>query len=229
MTKYLESIQPINTPSLNNECYKKIKEMILGGQLQWGERIGVGLLASSFGVSKFPVIKALDRLAQEQLLTISPNRGTFVTTPTQEDCLEVTEIRIMMEKHALKTAAAKDREGLVRTLKAIQDRSCFESIPIDQIDFKSFLNYDRQFHTAIIEYIDNKRISAYYASIRSQAELFRTRTFFKGNISNAIAKHKEIVSRLETNDTEGAITSLLEHLLQVNEDEKHTLEEKEQS
>ncbi|WP_320128674.1 GntR family transcriptional regulator [uncultured Sphaerochaeta sp.] len=219
MDKKLSWVQPISTPTLNNECYKKIKEMILGGLLPWGERLDVGLLASSFGVSKFPVIKALDRLSQEKLLTISPNRGTYVTTPHEKDVKEVSEIRIMIEKYALKAACGNDIEKLTEKLHAIQ-----ENFTSEKNDFSSFLQYDRAFHSAIVESVHNEQLKTYYDSIRTQTELFRTKTFTEGNSNEALSMHKDILKHLDSKDIDGAITALLKHLMQVYKDEISSLE-----
>ena len=69
-----------------------LRELILGGELTPGSRLGEVELADRLGVSRTPVREALSRLAAEGIVEIQPNRGARVATWTVAE-LEARETR----------------------------------------------------------------------------------------------------------------------------------------
>ena len=210
---------------LNNECYRRIKDSILCGDFYWGSRIDVNQLAASYEISKFPVIRALERLSLEGLVEVLPNKGTYVFNPKVEDVNEVTEIRIILEQAACQNCFHHNYKDLIFRLHRLEniyseaERANYNSIP-----FKDFLEYDRSFHLTFFELVNNERLFSYYQTIRSQAELFRTNTFFEDNISEAFEMHHLIYTALVERDLDAALEGIRKHLMQVNADVIKSLE-----
>ena len=225
MQEYLANAKPIEIPSLNNLCYKQIKEMILCGLIDWGQRIDVGNIATSFGVSKFPVIKAVDKLAQEGLAVVYPNKGTYVATPTLEIIQQVTEIRVMIEEHCLKKAIENDSPELKKKLLKCRIKALNQAEDLSNLDFKEFLSDDREFHTTLVDSANNQRLSEYYQIIRSQTELWRTKTFSLDNILESIRKHIQIIDYICEGNLEKATSTLREHLYKVRSESLETIGE----
>ncbi len=210
---------PIKVSSLNNEAYLRIKDMVLCGELSWGSRVEVGVLAGSFGISKFPVIKAIERLSLEKLITVSPNKGTYVVSPTERDVEEITEIRMILEPEALRLSCTKNRAALIDSLIRLQDGILpLSSEKEMNLQFREFLNYDRAFHMTFFTHAGNERLQSYYSTIRSQAELFRTKTYTLKNVDEAIHKHNQILDALVAEDFNSAINHLQKHLTEVHDD-----------
>jgi DNA-binding GntR family transcriptional regulator len=209
----------IKLASLNNECYQRIKNAILNGQLSWGERLDVGRLADKFGISKFPVIKAIDRLAIENLVTVIPNKGSFVMTPTVHDVKEVNEIRMIIELNALLLAAEKNLPGLIEMIEENEDRQT-ANIPYYYKGqrFQEFLEYDREYHLCILICSGNERLLNYYGVIRSQVELFRIKTFETSNVKRTHDSHLEILNLLKKREIDKSRELLKTHLEQVHQE-----------
>jgi DNA-binding GntR family transcriptional regulator len=198
---------------LNDECYRRIKDSILCGDMTWGSRIDVNKLAESYEISKFPVIKALERLSLEGLVEVYPNKGTFVVDPKIEDINEVTEIRIILEQAACQRCYHHHYKELISRLHKLENMySEDERTNYCNIPFKEFLEYDRNFHLTFIQLVHSERLSSYYQVIRSQAELFRTKTFFENNIAEAFHMHRRIYTSLVEADLDGALDSIRKHL-----------------
>ena len=208
----------IKVTTLNEECYNRIREKILCGEIAWGERIDVNRIAEEFGVSKFPVIKAIERLSLENLVTVSPNRGTYVSTPGPEDAYEITELRIMLEEAALRTAWSKHSKELLEQLDRVQAEYVFSGIVDSMEEHRRFLAYDRHFHMAIVRATDNRRLIQYYRTLRSQVEFIRTHTFSGTNVQIAIDAHKKILDFLREDKIEEAAIALHEHLMITHND-----------
>jgi DNA-binding GntR family transcriptional regulator len=218
-----EKVGVIEIPTLNDICYERIKIQILDGTISWGERIDIGQVAASFGVSKFPVIKAIERLSLEKLVTIVANKGTYVTVPSEKTVNEVTQIRCMIENFAFSYALDCKRDELERELEKTQQEWNFSGIPFKDIERRDFLRYDRHFHLAIVMCTGNEQLVSYYRTVRTQIELFRVKTFTSSTVENALEMHAKIVRAVIRGEKEEAIAALQEHLGTVNNDIKVTL------
>lgn len=214
----------IKVTTLNEECYNRIREQILCGEIAWGERIDVNRIAEEFGVSKFPVIKAIERLSLENLVTVSPNRGTYVITPGPEDVDEITELRIMLEESALHIAWSKHSKELIEQLDKVQNEYVFSGIVDSMEEHRRFLAYDRHFHMAIVCATDNRRLIQYYRTLRSQVEFIRTHTFSGVNVQIAMDAHKKILDYLREGKIEEATATLHEHLIVTHSDCLNSIE-----
>ncbi len=80
-----------------NDIYERMVETILDHRLPPGTKLVEDRLATAFGVSRTRIRPVLVRLANEQIVTLTPNRGATVAQPTQAEAREVFEVRRMIE------------------------------------------------------------------------------------------------------------------------------------
>ena len=77
--------------------YQRMVQTIRNQQLHPGTKLGEDRLASAFGVSRTRIRPVLARLASEQVVTLTPNRGATVARPTEQEAREVFEVRRLIE------------------------------------------------------------------------------------------------------------------------------------
>ncbi len=77
-----------------------IREMILRGRLEGGQRVAEAMLAEVLGMSRTPIRQALPLLAREGLLVESGTRGYVVRTFTRADILDAIDVRGLLEGYA---------------------------------------------------------------------------------------------------------------------------------
>lgn len=99
-----------------------IREMILRGRLQGGQRVAEAMLAEVLGMSRTPIRQALPLLAREGLLVESGTRGYVVRTFTRADILDAIDVRGLLEGFAARRIAER---GATPALLA-QLRECLE-------------------------------------------------------------------------------------------------------
>ena len=103
-----------------NEIYERMVASILDHRLPPGTKLVEDRLASAFGVSRTRIRPVLVRLANEQVLTLTPNRGAMVAQPTEQEAREVFEVRRMIEPllidHFMARAGEADIAVLVRCI-----------------------------------------------------------------------------------------------------------------
>lgn len=79
------------------DIYERIYEAVVEHRLLPGTKLSEERVAELFAVSRTQVRGVLQRLAVEQLVTLIPNRGAFVTTPSVDEAHDVLEVRATLE------------------------------------------------------------------------------------------------------------------------------------
>lgn len=200
--------------SLFEECYNRLKEQIITRERAHGERISAPEVAEQFGVSRSPVVKALERLEQEGLIEIFPNSGRFVRIPQEKDLKEIGDVRCAFEKLALELAMRTDYDLLLKELMA-NEQSYQKKIDKNGYASESdWFEYDRKFHEIISECASNSALKRVRDMIQSQVELFRAH-FSPETAQEAHADHKAILEALHSKSEEKAVAALLAHIESV--------------
>lgn len=103
-----------------NEIYERMVTTILDHRLPPGTKLIEERLATAFGVSRTRIRPVLVRLANEQIVTLTLNRGATVTRPTEKEAREVFEVRRMIEPTLIEcfiaSAGADDIATLTRCI-----------------------------------------------------------------------------------------------------------------
>ena len=93
--------------SLEARVYNELREALLCGQFKKGESLTEHMLTERLGVSRTPVRSALQRLAEDGLVSLIPNRGAVVIGIAKEDIVDIYRIRMRLEGLASAMAAEK--------------------------------------------------------------------------------------------------------------------------
>src|SRR6266702_3519294 len=79
-----------------------LRRAISAGEMAPGFQLRQDELAERFGTSRIPVREALRQLEAEGFVTFMPNRGAVVSDLSIDEVVELLEIRIALECHALR-------------------------------------------------------------------------------------------------------------------------------
>jgi len=192
---------------LSTDIITKIKDMILSGELSPGQQIVQEEFAKRMGVSRTPLLHALQVLKSEMLVTSIPNRGIFVRKVSLEELKEIFEFREAIETMACKLAAErvtpKDIEKLRNLFKPFSDHP-------KVINPRNFLLVDQQFHEQIINLSGNKMMSRMtllgnVLLTSYQKGLLRTPT-------QTLPEHMAIIDALEERNGHKAAEYMSKHL-----------------
>lgn len=134
-----------------------LREMLLRGDFQPGERLSELPLVARLGVSRTPIRLALDRLAHEGLLEIVPTGGFVVRAFTLTDVYDTIEMRGVLEGAAARLAAERLQDlSELASLRLLQEE-LERVMPLDPklhptIDsFATYLDLNESFHSAMVE------------------------------------------------------------------------------
>ena len=196
---------------LRDVVFNTLREAILKGELQPGERLMELQLASKLGVSRTPIREAIRMLEQEGLAVTMPRRGAEVAKMTLKDMEDVLEVRDALDELAAKIACSKMNSEQMRSLKAAKDE--FAQATKDGTDVKVIAEADVKFHDVIYESTDNAKLVSLISNLREQLYRYRVE-YLKNpeNYSGLIKEHEAIVSALEAKDESGVTKAMHDHV-----------------
>jgi len=197
-------------PNLSEVAYDEIKEMILTGELSQGERIVLERMSEKLNLSITPIREALNKLAQDDLIQVTPRSSYEVISLSTEDIADILDIREMLETFALKTAGEN-----VASFPTESFRDLFKRIHSTQ-SYKKFIEADVKFHESIIALSQNKKLWKLFSYIRNAERILMTPSAkIEGRIEKAVKEHLSILDAIEKKDYDLAIEHLRSHIQRV--------------
>lgn len=125
----------------------ELRRLVITGELAPGTRLVEDRLAEQLGVSRNPVREALQTLAGEGFVTLTPRRGAVVSEITAGQAEELFDVRMALEALAARTAARRARPEDVARLQDVLDRAA-EATRNDELDLLAALN--TEFHDQVV-------------------------------------------------------------------------------
>ena len=115
---------------LRDIVFQTLRNAIITGELQPGERLMETQLAEKLGVSRTPIREAIRKLELEGLVIMVPRKGAQVAQFTEKDIQDVLEVRAALESLAAKLACKRmdDRSFLKLQLAIAEYNSGFLSL-----------------------------------------------------------------------------------------------------
>lgn len=168
--------KPKRTPTARRSAdsgeraYKAIRKQLVEFKLKPDQRINEMALAKSLGVSRTPIREALNRLASEGFIALTPNRGFFFKALDIDALLDLYELRAVIECAAFtlmcERAADAERDRLV---------SFWEDAKVGyrERDPDDILVLDEAFHLLIAELSGNPEMVNQLKAINARIRFIR--------------------------------------------------------
>jgi DNA-binding GntR family transcriptional regulator len=131
-----------------NEVTVRIRQEIISGRIQPGERIRLRTLEELFGVSHIPIREALRSLEGEGLVENIPQRGAIATPLSIEELTEVYDLRRLLEPAVADRAIPGLTKQQLRLSAAALDE--LNAIPGEWAS-PAFPEAHRRFHWLLLE------------------------------------------------------------------------------
>lgn len=186
--------QPASTEdgSLTEFIYASLREKVLSGVLPPGIELRQEMVAKQFGVSRVPVREAMSRLQAEGLIVRRPRRGFVVTSLDIAEIIEIFELRMVLEQHAVDTATRMRSEADVAAVEELLVR--MEAIDPKAADYvPAWLNLNREFHGRLIASARRRRLAGIAFNLRDTIEPYvRIESFLTADFAEAAQEHRAI-------------------------------------
>jgi len=201
--------KPPATPHSVDAIAERVLGAIMEHRLPPGTKLVEDKLAAVFHVSRTKIRQALARLAHDNILTVYPNRGTFVASPTVDEARHVFNARRLIEPGIVRTVAeTATREKLAR----LRDSAELESASRAQNDRRAIIRLSGEFHILLAGLTGNPFV---VKSVRELALLTcLIIALYDSPHTPACPHHEhgEILDAIEAHDGTRAATLMIAHL-----------------
>ncbi|MDR6772118.1 GntR family transcriptional regulator [Azospirillum sp. BE72] len=206
-------------PTAADAIHRDLRAEIVSLRRKPGDPIAEKQIAEAYGVSRTPVREAVLRLADEGLIEIFPQSGTFVARIPLEALPEAGVIRKVLERATVRFAAERASRSQIAALRA-----CLEQQrEVDAAgDANGFHQADETFHALITEMAGYPGFWTIIQQAKVQLDRCRRLTLpVPGRMRTVIAEHEAIVEAIAAHDPDRAERSLILHLdnLQITVDD----------
>lgn len=203
---------PIGRTALAVEITNRLRQMILEGQLDPGEKINEKRLTEQFGVSRTPLREALKVLASEGLLSLIPHRGAVITRQSEAELDEVFRVLAALEGLAGELAAEQAED---RTLQEIVHLTNDLRRSFEQADRPTYFRINQAIHNAILAATGNDTLMRSHELLAFRVQRAR----YQANLTPdrwraAVEEHEAIAEALLARNAERCSKLMRDHLLQ---------------
>jgi DNA-binding GntR family transcriptional regulator len=193
--------------------YQRLREAIASGELMPSERLVESGLADTLGVGRAAIRTAIARLAQERLVERIPNRGARVRRVSDEEALEVLEVRMAIECLAVRRAAANATPDDIRRLKRIlADMKAFSIVG----NTAGFGTTNHDFHCELLRMARHETAGRMLESLLTNRFQLQRLTTPPAPLDR-LAEHGRILAAVEAKDSDAAEREMRAHLFGVIE------------
>lgn len=190
--------------------YRDLRGQIVSLRRKPGDPIAEKLIAQDYGVSRTPVREAILRLADEGLIEIFPQSGTFVSRIPVDALPEAFAIRKALEEATVRYAAERTSGSQIALLQANLE---LQREMAASGDFDGFHHADEAFHAMIAEMAGFPGFWTVTQQVKVQIDRYRLLTLpMQGRILKVIAEHSVIVDAIAARDPVAAVRALDMHL-----------------
>ncbi|SHH32680.1 GntR family transcriptional regulator [Tepidibacter thalassicus] len=208
--KKIEKLKLENYKPLREIVFEYLREAILKGKLEPGQRLMEVQLAEQLGVSRTPVREAIRKLELEGLVVMLPRKGAYVADVSLKDIIEVLEIRGALEGLAASVAAERMTEEDLEKLELISYE--FKK-SLENKDIEMMVQKDIELHDIIFNSTNNQKLIQINNSLREQVYRFRVTYISDYDTSkNLVKEHEDIIEAIYNRDSKLAMERAMAHI-----------------
>jgi GntR family transcriptional regulator, carbon starvation induced regulator len=186
---------------------ERLRDAILSGQLEAGEKVPVGSLCSSWEVSATPMREALQRLASEGFVEAEAQRGVRVTEMSMSEARELYELRLQLEpvllRRSLERFEDEDRAAVAEAFGEYE-RQWASGAPVLYAMHRSH----NRFHEATYRRSDSPFLLGIVANLTVHSMRYSGQVYPP---AQRLALHAAINDAVQTEDVDGAVVALDRH------------------
>src|SRR3569833_1180395 len=198
---------------------RRIRELVLkpGTPLRKEE------IALELGVSRAPVSDAIARLAEEGLIDVFPQHGSFVAAIRAADVRESLFIRAALEVEAMRRLAPLADDA---TLKRLDDNISAQAAALKSGNMEQFYDLDEGLHAALFGALEAPRAIRLLDAARAPLDRVRRLALHElGRPEQTLNEHRALVEAIRARDGEFAAAAMRAHLAQVGRSIEEKLKE----
>ncbi len=200
--------------TVGDTTHQQIRNDIIFGRLKPLERLRLDALKKRYNASVTTLREILNRLTSEGFVIAEGQKGFTVAPVSDEDLMEIADLRILLECHALeKSFAAGDVDWEGKVIAAHHKLSVMENRMMagDGEVREQWKRFDWEFHHALIQACGSRALLETHGAIFDKYLRYQMQTLtFRGEV--AALEHRELRDAALARDVEKAKTVLRKHI-----------------
>lgn len=202
--------------------YQSIKRDIIFGRLAPGSKLKLDGLKDRYEASMSTLRETLNRLASEGFVAAQDQRGFFVTDVSREDLIEIANLRVLLECHALRLSIANGDTDWEGNLVAAHHKLHLmeqKMLSGDETQKEDWKRYDWEFHQALISACGSKNLLSLHAVLFDKYLRYQMLVLtYRGD--EAVQEHRDMFEAALARNADTAAAALKRH---VEKGLEHTL------
>lgn len=191
---------------------KDIATAIAERRVPPGAKLREEALSRLYGVSRTKIRAALLILSKEKLISTIPDKGAFVSEPTEAEAREIFSVRRILEAAMVREFVAKAKAA---DFRRIEKHLASERTALTSGDPQSRSRLLGDFHIALAQIAGNQVLCDILAELVARSSLI---TMLYQSDRDAVCssdEHKEFIRVAKKGDAEQAVRLMLDHLNHV--------------
>ena len=194
-----------------------IREAILDGELQAGERLKEDELARRLDVSRTPIREALRRLEAEGLVEVEPQRGATVRAFDPGELDDIYRLLAVLEGYAARRAAerisAEDLDALTKSAERFARLAARK-----RVTPRELARENKLFHDGILDAAEDRRLAEMTRSVIHLPLVYKAYVWYTPHQRRQSAHyHEQLVRALGRRDADRAALIMQEHVYEARD------------
>ena len=196
---------------LREQVTASLRQAILDFSLQPGQRLVERELIERLGVSRTTVREAIRELAAEGLVTVVPQKGAIVTTPSLDDAIDLYEVRASLESLVVQRFVERASDSQVERLgQTVEDLA---AVTTATTSIREVLQAKDRFYAVLIEGARSIALQQLLETIQARVQVLRATSMSEpGRPLQVVKELRGIVVAIADRDAELASRRCAAHI-----------------
>ena len=186
---------------LRDVVFNTLRQAILKGELEPGERLMEIQLAERLGVSRTPIREAIRKLELEGLVLMIPRKGAEVAEISEKSLREVLEVRRSLEELAIELACQRITPEELTALEEAENRF---ARAVEDGEVMAIAESDENYHDRLVQILNNLREQMYRYRLEYIKDEDRRQIL--------VVEHEHILRAVRRRDIADAKSAVREHI-----------------
>ncbi len=195
------------------QVYAIMRRAIVNLHLSPGAMVNEKLICDQLGISRTPLREAILQLQTENLVSVVPNSGTYVSRIDLQSVFDGQLVREALELKVVRLAAARMTPQFERALDFSMHQQ--KRMAAD-VDYDEFYILDEAFHAMICAFGASSHIWKIINGAKAQLDRVRRMSYpLVSHLDVVIGEHMAVVDGLKQRDPEAAAAAMKVHVERV--------------
>ena len=211
----------LNKETAREYAFRQISDNIMNLELAPGSTVSGKALALELGISRTPVMEALQELSIGNLVEIYPQRGCVISKINFETIEETAFLRSTLEKAIIEELCDTIDEADILKLENIIE---LQEFYLNKNDSKKIFELDNEFHHALFTMSNKEKTYKLMKSIQGYFDRIRALSLNGVKDIKIVTDHKAILNALKKRDKALCGEFIVKHLSRYKLDRKEIME-----